>query len=215
MISSSENLSKTVLANYSSSVNTFKQNTIKDAQPLLKAHQKCRDLWEALQLADYKKQGILNLDALKTFFSLQSKNILELLQIKTPEELLELLDEHSSGFVNEDQQILMFSIIKERMQVCAYELNKVQEYEMSKKLIESVKILEKNIIEYQNILRKKNSEKQLKTYKEIGIEKKIFFENFWKQEFLNFSKNCEKKFEKLRENHEKSLKNLKKLQNPK
>ena len=197
---------KQTITNFSTSIKTsIRDQIISDAAPLLKAPSKCRKIWEALQLADYKKEGSLNEHALQVLFETQGKNIKELLQVKNSEELLDLLDEEELGIVSEDNQILLFSIIKERMQVCASELCKIYEYNLNKEMLKSIRILETDIIEYQSALRKRTNEKEIDMYKQIGVDKQESFENHWKGIFEKFEENCREKLEKLTQTHRREL----------
>jgi len=49
------------------------------------------------------------------------------------------------GQLNEDEQILIFSDIKEKMQILAEELCYVQEYQLYKDLMREIRLLEADI----------------------------------------------------------------------
>ena len=176
--------------------------------PLLKAHIKCRDIWQALQIADYKKEGVLNEPALEVLLEKQRKNINDLLAVKSTEEILDLLDEEELGFLNEDEQILIFSVIKERMQKSAYDLCGVYEYGLYKEMMKAIRALENDIIDYQAVLRARTYEKEMDIYKQIGLEKFENFEKSWKDQFLSFENSCEEKMVKLLNLHRSQLEEL-------
>ena len=67
--------------------------------------------------------------------------------------MIELFDMDKDGFLNEDEQILIFSLIKEKMQLLAEELCNIHEYQMFKDLMKEVRQLEEDIVSYQNELR--------------------------------------------------------------
>ena len=162
--------------NFSSSVNAqTRLKVINEARPLLDAHQKCKEIWHALQIADYKKEGTLNDAALKILMEKQGKNITELLLVKNVEEILDLLDEDEDGFLNEDEQILIFSTIKERMQLCSQDLCKIHEYNLYKEIMKGIRLLEDDINSYQKTLRARNQKKEITAYHEIGEEKQKKF----------------------------------------
>ena len=48
--------------------------------------------------------------------------IFDLLRIQTPNEMIEVFDLGGDGQLNEDEQILIFQLIKEKMQIMADEL---------------------------------------------------------------------------------------------
>ena len=71
MISYNESSSKRLssYANVSTGVSQeIREKIIKDSKPLLKGPEKCRKIWQALQVADYKKSGVLNNHALEVLF---------------------------------------------------------------------------------------------------------------------------------------------------
>jgi hypothetical protein len=196
-------------SNFSSTYSPFARSLIiKEAQPLLKGHLKARELWNALQIADYKKEGVLNEAALQVLFQKQGQNLKELLQVSSSEELLSLLDEKGLGYLSEDEQVLMFSIIKERMQVCASELCKIYEYNLQKDLLKSIRALESDIILFQSSLRRRIHLKEINLYKSIGEEKLETFEETWKAKFEDFSEKAKEKVKKIQQLQSKQLKNL-------
>ena len=67
--------------------------------------------------------------------------------------MIELFDMDKDGFLNEDEQILIFSLIKEKIQLLAEELCNIHEYQMFKDLMKEVRQLEEDIVSYQNELR--------------------------------------------------------------
>jgi len=73
--------------------------------------------------------------------------------LNTPAEIIEVFDTDKDGFLNEDEQILIFSLVKEKMHLLAQELNKIHEYQLFKDLMKEVRQLEKDIVEYQDELR--------------------------------------------------------------
>lgn len=199
----------TAYSKFSSSINPAqKAKVLMEARPLLNAHSKCRDLWEALQLADYKKEGVLNDAAIQLLFEKQQTNLEELLLVKSAEELQLLLDEDEDGFLNEDEQILLFSSIKERMQLCANELCAIYEYQMYKGLMSGIRILEQDIIQYQAILRKRTHDKELQTYKALGLDKLEKFRGEWSERFRDFYLDCEQKMAELQSRHEREIEAL-------
>jgi hypothetical protein len=199
----------TVYTNFSTSVNTqTRLKVLSETKPLLDAHHKCKEIWHALQIADYKKEGTLNDAALKILIEKQGKNISDLLLIKTPEEMLELLDEDEDGFLNEDEQILIFSTIKERMQLCSEELCKIHEYGLYKDIMKSIRMLEDDINSYQKVLRARSQEKELNAYYEIGEEKLKKFNEDWENKFEEFENDCQARMQEMLGSHQTQLQEL-------
>ena len=79
--------------------------------------------------------------------------IYDCLRLTTPNEFLEVFDQGGDGQLNEDEQISVFSLIKEKMSILAEELCHVQEYGLYKDLMREVRLLETDINSYQNELR--------------------------------------------------------------
>lgn len=197
--------------NFSTHVNVqTRLKVIAEARPLLDAQQKCKDIWHALQIADYKKEGTLNDAALKILMEKQGKNITELLLVKSVDEILELFDEDEDGFLNEDEQVLIFSTIKERMQLCSEELCKIHEYTLYKDIMRGIRLIEDDINVYQKTLRARNQEKELSAYHEIGAERLKKFTNDWEQKFEDFENDCQVKMQEILELQEKQVQDLNK-----
>ena len=195
--------------NFSTSINiNTRARVLSEAMPLLRANAKCREIWQALQVADYKKEGILNEAALEVLLEKQGRNLQDLLAIKSTEEILDLLDEEELGFLNEDEQILIFSVIKERMQKSAYDLCSIYEYGMYKEMMKNIRCLEEDIIEYQAVLRSRTYDKEMEIYRQIGMEKVEAFEKQWKEIFQQFEETCEEKLRNLMIGQQMEMDNL-------
>ena len=150
----------------------------------------------------------MNDAALKILMEQQGKNITELLLVKNVEEILELLDEDEDGFLNEDEQILIFSTIKERMQLVSEELCKVYEYNLFKDIMRGIRLLEDDINTYQKDLRARNQKKELNAYYEIGEDKLKKFNTEWEQKFEDFENECQQRMQDLIEIHKKQNEDL-------
>ena len=199
----------TAHTNFSSTINVqARLKVLSEARPLLDAQQKCKDIWQALQIADYKKEGSLNDAALKILMDKQGKNLMELLLVRNVEDILDLLDEDEDGFLNEDEQIMIFSTIKERMQICSEDLCKIHEYSLYKDLMRGIRLLEDDINSYQKILRARNQKKELNAYHEIGDDKLKKFLGDWETRFLEFEEECQEKMLTLEEIHKKQREEL-------
>ena len=76
-----------------------------------------------------------------------------MLRLQTPAEILQVFDTGNDSQLNEDEQILIFSTIKAKMQILADECCKIYEYQLYKDLMKEVRALEIDIVVYQNELR--------------------------------------------------------------
>ena len=172
-----------------------------EAQPLLSAQAKCKEIWGALQLADYKKEGTLNDAAIAVLYESQRVLFQELLLVRSPEELQELLDHDEDGFLDPDEQLAIFSLIKERMQLCAEELCACHEYALFKEMMQEVRKVETDVVEYQEILRMRVQQKELEAYNQSGEHKLRQFKAHWKQQFSSFHSDSQSKLSALKSSH--------------
>jgi hypothetical protein len=72
----------------------------------------------------------------------------ELLQVNSIDSLKLLVDDDEDGLWNEDDQILIFTLIKEYMQTMANRLCDIYEYGAYKRLSDALRSLEANILKY-------------------------------------------------------------------
>jgi hypothetical protein len=61
-------------------------------------------------------------------FDKNKETIYELLRLQNVTNFIEVFDRDRDGFLNEDEQISIFSLIKEKMQLLSEELAKIHEY---------------------------------------------------------------------------------------
>ena len=138
----------------------------------------------------------------------QGKNLTELLLVRNVEDILDLLDEDEDGFLNEDEQVMIFSTIKERMQACSEDLCKIHEYNLYRDIMRGIRLLEDDINNYQKILRARNQKKELNAYHEIGDEKLKKFLQDWESRFEEFEDTCQEKMSQLHQIHSKQHEEL-------
>lgn len=81
---------------------------------------------------------------------------------------------------------MVFSIIKERIQLIAEELCSMKKYELYKELMKEVRAIEGLINKFQNELRQNVHKKQLDDYISIGVEMQNEFNDNWSRAFSNF-----------------------------
>lgn len=79
--------------------------------------------------------------------------IYDLLRITNVQDFIEVFDSDKDGFLNEDEQISIFLLIKEKMQLLCEELSNIYEYQMYKDIMKEVRQLERDIVSYQDELR--------------------------------------------------------------
>lgn len=76
-------------------------------------------MWNAIRKADFRKEGILNETNINLVFDKNKETIYDLLRIQSSPDFIEVFDMDRDGFLNEDEQILIFSLIKTKMQLLA------------------------------------------------------------------------------------------------
>jgi hypothetical protein len=150
-----------------------------------------------MRKADFRKEGILNETNIQLVYEKKKKTINDLLKILSAEEFLLVFDEDSDGFMNEDEQILVFILIKERIQIIAEELCFLKKYELYKDLMKEVRSIEVLINKFQNQLRQNVHKKQLDDYISIGVEMQNEFNENWKHTFQNFKEKSEQGYKNL------------------
>ena len=148
-----------------------------------------------MRRADFRKEGILNEANIQIIYENKKKLINNLLKINSVKEFLLVFDDDQDGFLNEDEQILVFTIIAKRIQVIAEELCQNKKYELFKDLMKEVRNIEAQINRYQNELRANVHKKQLDNYKDIGIEMQNEFKENWDQKMMTFDNRANKNIE--------------------
>lgn len=88
---------------------------VSEARPLIGGARKCKEIWQAIRKADFRKEGVLNEANIRLVFDQRRDHIYDLLRLTTPSEFVEVFDMGGDGVLNEDEQIMIFSIVKEKM----------------------------------------------------------------------------------------------------
>ena len=153
-----------------------------------------------MRKADFRKEGILNELNIQLVYEKKKKTINDLLKITSAEEFLIVFDDDSDGFINEDEQIMVFTIIKERIQIIAEELCHLKKYELYKDLMKEVRLVEGLINKFQNELRQNVHKKQLDDYVSIGFEMQNEFNENWKKKFYDFQVKTSDEYKNLDSN---------------
>ena len=145
-----------------------RQKLVSESKPMLGAARKCKEIWQAIRKADFRKEGVLNETNIKLLFDRCSQQIYDLLRLQTPLEFIDVFDEGNDGMLNEDEQILIFSTVKEKMNLLGNECCKIHEYQLYKDLMREVRLLEADIVGYQHELRLNIQQTQMREYVSIG-----------------------------------------------
>ena len=145
-----------------------------------------------MRRADFRKEGILNEANIQIIYDSKRKAINTLLKINSVEDFLSVFDSDQDGFLNEDEQIMVFTIIAKRIQVIAQELCELKRYELFKDLMREVRAIENQINRYQNELRQNVHKKQLDDYVNIGKEMQNEFDYNWDKKMDEFDDKAQK-----------------------
>ena len=84
-----------------------------------------------MRRADFRKEGVLNEANIQIIYENKKKIINTLLRITSVDEFITVFDDDLDGFLNEDEQIMVFTIIAHRIQIIAEELCSLKKYEGS------------------------------------------------------------------------------------
>ena len=123
------------------------------AQQLAAAPAKCRELWTSLAAASAKHGGLLHRYNLKALVQAHQATFKDLLGVQSAGELVALLDQDEDGVLNQDEQLLLFAVVKEQMQRLLPEL--AADGSLHQQLVSAIRQLETDIFEYQSLLRQK------------------------------------------------------------
>ena len=145
-----------------------------------------------MRRADFRKEGILNEANIQIIYDSKRKAINNLLKINSVEDFLSVFDSDQDGFLNEDEQIMVFTIIAKRIQIIAQELCDLKKYELFKDLMREVRAIENQINRYQNELRQNVHKKQLDDYVNIGKEMQNEFDYNWDKKMDEFDDKAQK-----------------------
>ena len=151
-----------------------------------------------MRRADFRKEGILNEANIQIIYHNKKKIINTLLKISSVSEFISVFDDDQDGFLNEDEQILVFTIIAKRIQLIAEELCTLKKYELYKDLMKEVRLIEAQINKYQNELRQNVHKKQLDNYINIGKEIQEEFNGNWENKMENFEKRAQNNVEEYK-----------------
>ena len=145
-----------------------------------------------MRRADFRKEGILNEANIQIIYDSKRKAINNLLKINSVDDFLSVFDSDQDGFLNEDEQIMVFTIIAKRIQIIAEELCELKKYELFKDLMREVRAIENQINRYQNELRQNVHKKQLDDYINIGKEMQNEFDYNWDKKMDEFDDKAQK-----------------------
>lgn len=98
-----------------------------------------------MRRTDFTSGAQLTFKIVDALFDKFKEDFNQLLKLQNSKVLFDLFDQDNDGCLNEDEQILVFSVIKEKMSLVANQLLKIQEYIQFKQLMKEVRTLEASI----------------------------------------------------------------------
>eukprot|EP00826_Nyctotherus_ovalis_P031069 TRINITY_DN2480_c0_g1_i1.p1 TRINITY_DN2480_c0_g1~~TRINITY_DN2480_c0_g1_i1.p1 ORF type:complete len:504 (+),score=183.56 TRINITY_DN2480_c0_g1_i1:72-1583(+) len=192
-----------------------KQRIEAEAKPLLKAAEKCKVLWNSLLKADFRNEGRLNEANMNLVFEQNKKMIEDLLKLAKVEDFIDVFDQNKDGYLDEDEQVLIFSVIKAKIQIIAETLCDIHNYAMYKQLMKEVREIEAQIVDYQDFFRKRIYKKQLEEYKTIGDQMTQEERDKWSKILKEYQMQLLKKVEMLQQKQQEDEETLKRaLEHP-
>ncbi len=105
---------------------------------------------------------------LENIFKEYQSDLYAFTRIGSLREFMRIFDQDKDGSLNSDEQINIFSFIKEKVELAANNCLQIQSYIMFEALMKEVRMLEQQISKWQEILRTKIHATQLKQYKKEG-----------------------------------------------
>lgn len=109
------NIPRAVILQIKNDGSLFKQRAVRFSE----------ELWKTMRKSDFTSNRQLSAKLVEQIFEKHKEDIIEQFQINTPSEFLNIFDADNDGFLNEDEQILVFSTLKEKMQHTANSLLKI------------------------------------------------------------------------------------------
>lgn len=88
---------------------------ISESRPLIGGARKCKEIWQAIQKADFRKEGLLNDANIRLVFEQRRDHIYDLLRLTSPQEFIDVFDQGGDSVLNQDEQIMVFQLVKEKM----------------------------------------------------------------------------------------------------
>lgn len=110
--------------------------------------------------------------------------------------------------MNEDEQVLLFSIFKSEMLRCSQKLLLVFDYRRFHELMVCVRNLEQAINSYQDTLRTNIYEGEIRKYREVGHEKLDDFLERYTQRFEEFQEHKRRRIEQFLVERQEKKENL-------
>ena len=138
-----------------------------------------------------------------------------MLKLTQVSDFIDVFDQNKDAYLDEDEQILIFSVIKAKIQIIAETLCDIHNYAMYKQLMKEVRDIEIQIVDYQDFFRKRIYKKQLEEYKTIGNQMTQEKRDEWSKRLKEYQMDLLKKVEMLQQKQQEDEEMLKRaLEHP-
>lgn len=168
---------------------------------LLRAPELCRAIWQSLSKFGSK----LDLRDASELFHQQIEAFETLLMVHSPAELLALVDEGDDGVLDEDDQLLIFTLVRERLRNTVNDLSESRQYALSQQLATKAKELERDIQLYQQQLRNRIYQAEYRVLKDRHSSRQRSLNSSWDQKVAEASKYSELRLKTLNLAHKQQL----------
>lgn len=185
-----------------------RQTIISDGEILVNSPKWCEEIWKTMRKNDFATQGALNLPIVENIYNAHERKFEKMMGCESAQELFEMMDADTDGSINEDEQILIFSVIKEKMLKVAESLCSIQEYARYRDLMKAVRKLESQIGKYQDFLRNRIYKGEVEIYHQIGEARFDDFYAHYEEQFKELNTYSLDRETQMRAQHEDQMNNL-------
>lgn len=120
----------------------------KTGEMLVESDRVCQKIWNDMRSTDVTPKEAMSAETFAGVFQKSRANITDIMGVLSAKDLFELVDEDNDGFLNEDEQILLFSLIKARMQRASKDLLMIYDYQLFHELMSKIRRLERLITDW-------------------------------------------------------------------
>lgn len=139
----------------------------REAEAYHNCAEKCQAIWNSLAKNDMAGANLTE-KVLEVVFREYQADLYSLTRISSIKDFMRIFDTDHDGTLNPDEQIGIFSFIKERLELVANNCLQIQLYVKFEALMTEVRALEAHIAHWQDQLREKVHRGQLTRYRQEG-----------------------------------------------
>lgn len=136
----------------------------REAESMLSIHIVFDSIYKEILRIQLNTDGYLTLSLFKILFKKFKNTITDIFGNIEANDFFDIIDQDNDGFLNEDEILLLFSLIKAKLHTITDKLLKIRDYKLYKELHSVVKILNDKINIYQQSFRNKIFDTQINTF---------------------------------------------------